>query len=218
MAYPHPAVRALERGLPLSTLARAISAGGDVDHLPIHADARTAAGREALIRWLRSWGCRHLRVEDSAATSRALRSWAARWVDELSARSLTRLTPRDVERGSRAYAALAEKRAALAARPTGLVGVTFGPTAASKALYALRPAGFPPWDAPMRRALAFGDGAEGYARYLELCANGIRASARRAGIEPDELPGALGRPNTTAARLVDEYLWQMLTRGGRPRG
>jgi hypothetical protein len=214
MPHPHPAVRALERGLPLSTFARALADGDDVDHLPAHADARTAAGREALLRWLRSWGCRHLRVQDTGRSSRSLAAWAGTWTDELPARPLATLSDAQMARSSLAYASLAARRAASAARPDGDVAVTFGPTAASKAMYALRPQTFPPWDAPMRAALGFGDGAEGYARYLRLCAEGIRATARRAGIRQHELPAALGRPHTTAPRLVDEYLWRMLTRGG----
>jgi hypothetical protein len=216
VAHLHPAVRALERGLSLERFARALGGAVDVDHLPPHADALTARGRDELLRWLRSWGCRHLRVEDSARTSRSLRAWATGWVPALSARSLTDLSPRQIERSAAAYEALAIRPAATAARPRGPVVVTFGPTAASKALYALRPRAFPPWDAPMRSALGFGDDADGYARYLELCASGIRATARRAGIEPSALPRALGRPETTAARLIDEYLWLALTRGRRP--
>ncbi len=215
MPHPHPAVRALERGLPLSRFARTLFEGGDVDHLPVRADARTAAGRDALLRWLRSWGCRHLRLDDTAMSSRSLAAWASTWLDALPTRSLTALRGADISRSSGAYASLAARRAASASRAGGPVAVTFGPTAASKAMYALRPATFAPWDAPMRTALAFGDGADGYARYLRLCAEGIRATARRAGIEPRELPAALGRPNTTAARLVDEYLWLTLTRGRR---
>jgi hypothetical protein len=197
--------------MPLSRFARALFAAGDADHLPPDADPLSPAGRRALLRWLRSWGCRHLRVEDTARSSRALRSWALEWLGRLPASPLVELTSEETQRAGEAYRSLAARRAAFAARPGGAVEVTFGPTAASKAMYALRPASFPPWDAPMRKALTLGEGAEGYARYLELCARGVRATARRAGIDPDELPAALGRPRTTAARLVDEYLWSELT-------
>jgi hypothetical protein len=216
VAHPHPAVRALEAGLPLERFRRALGDGVDVDHLPPHADARTPRGRDELLRWLRSWGCRHLRVEDNARTSRLLRVWATEWVATLPRRSLVELSPRQVERSAAAYEALATRPAASAMRASGPVVVTFGPTASSKALYALRPQAFPPWDAPMRASLGFGHDADGYARYLELCASGIRAIARRTGIEPSALPRALGRPGTTSARLVDEYLWLALTRGRRP--
>jgi hypothetical protein len=213
VAHPHEAVRALESGLSLTRFRRALAAGGDVDHLPQHADALTALGRDELLRWLRSWGCRHLRVEDHARTSRSLGAWAVGWVGTLPRRPLADLSARQIERSASAYEALAIRPAATAMRASGPVAVTFGPTASSKALYALRPSAFPPWDAPMRAALGFGDDAEGYARYLALCARGVRATARRARITPEGLPRALGRPRTTAARLVDEYLWLALTRG-----
>jgi hypothetical protein len=201
--------------MPISRLARTLTAA-DVAHLPDHADAMTPAGRDALIRWLRSWGCRHLRVRDHAGTSRSLRTWAIAWVRELPDRALVDLSPAQATRSAEAYAALAARPAAFAARAAGSVAVTFGPTAASKAMYALRPAAFPPWDAPMRAALALGEGAAGYERYLHLCAEAIRATARRAGIDPADLPAAVGRPETTAARLIDEYLWLTLTRGVAP--
>jgi hypothetical protein len=212
VAHPHPAVRALESGLSLSRFRRALAAG-DADLLPPRVDALTPRGRDELLRWLRSWGCRHLRVEDHARTSRSLRAWAVGWAPTLPRGSLADLSARQIRRSSAAYEALASRPAATAVRATGPVVVTFGPTASAKALYALRPSAFPPWDAPMRDALRFGEDAEAYARYLELCARGIRATARRAGIEPSQLPASLGRPRTTAARLVDEYLWLALTRG-----
>jgi hypothetical protein len=215
VAHPHPAVRALESGLSLPRFRRALAAGGDLDHLPPHGDALTPRGRDELLRWLRSWGCRHLRLKDHARTSRSLRAWASEWVPLLPRRSLVDLSARQVEGSAAAYEALAIRPAASAARAGGPVTVTFGPTASAKALYALRPSAFPPWDAPMRAELGFGDDAEAYARYLDLCAQGVRATARRAGIEPSDLPRALGRPRTTAARLVDEYLWLTLTRGAR---
>jgi hypothetical protein len=34
---------------------------------------------------------------------------------------------------------------------------------------------------------------------------------KRAGVRVDELPEHLGRPDSTPARIVDEYLWMELT-------
>jgi hypothetical protein len=36
--------------------------------------------------------------------------------------------------------------------------------------------------------------------------------ARRAGVPIDEVPGLLGRPASSPAKIVDEYLWMTLTR------
>jgi len=213
----HHAVRSLRAGMSLDRFRRALGDTPDTDHLPPSVDLRRPRDRDALIAWLRSWGCRHLRVEDRARTSRELRRWANAWVDTLPSVAVTGLGSRGVARAARAYEALAETPAASSARAGGLVGVSFGPTAASKALYALRPSTCPPWDAAMRAALDLGVGADGYARYLELAAAGIRAIARRAGIEPRELPAAVGRPGTTAARLVDEYLLRTITSAARPQ-
>ena len=211
----HPAVRSLVGGMTIERFRRALGDARDTDHLPPSVDLRRARDRDALIGWLRSWGCRHLRLEDHTRTSRALRRWAIAWADRIPRAPLASLGPTAIDRAARGYEALAATPAAFSARAGGLVEVTFGSTAASKALYALRPATCAPWDAPMRVALDLGDGADGFARYLELCADAIRATARRSGIPQRRLPAALGRPETTAARLVDEYLWREITYAGR---
>jgi hypothetical protein len=175
-----------------------------------------AAHRVALLGWLRSWGCRHLRVGDTARSSAALARWWHRWSDALPPmdRPLTRLGAAERERLGAAYAALASLRVASRAAAAGDVAVTFGDTAAAKALHAIRPRACPPWDEPIR--LAFGrtraDGAL-YASYLDGTADALRGCARRLGVRVDALPSLLGRPGMTPARVIDEYLWLRVTRG-----
>ena len=181
-------------------------------------DLQVPRHRAALLSWLRSWGCRHLRVADSPRSSAALRRWWVRWSDALPTprRSLVDLDARDVDRIAPAYAALASLRAATRASALGDVAVTFGDTAAAKALFAIRPRAFPPWDEPIR--LAFGatrnDGAL-FGRYLVATSDALRGSAARLGVPVVELPRLLGRPSSTPARLVDEVLWLRVTRDGR---
>ena len=92
--------------------------------------------------------------------------------------------------------------------------MTFGDTAAAKALYALRPRALPPWDEPIRRVFGGGrhDGP-GYARYRGGCADALRGMARRVGVDVDDLPVLAGRPSSTPARVIDEFLWVRITRG-----
>jgi hypothetical protein len=127
---------------------------------------------------------------------------------------LTSLTRADRLRIEPAYAALASLRAASRAGATGDVAVTFGDTAAAKALFALRPNAFPPWDEPIRRAFgtARADGAL-FARYLEATADAVRGAGARLGTRPRTLSALLGRPASSPAKLVDEYLWLRVTRG-----
>lgn len=178
-------------------------------------DLGHAAHRRALLTWLRSWGCRHLRRADEARSSGALLRWWRRYADALPPprRALTALTRGDLERIEPAYTALATLHAASRASALGHVGVTFGETAAAKALFAIRPRAFSPWDEPIRRS--FGRGrANGalYRHYLEANADALRGASARLGIPPEDLPSRLGRSTATPAKLIDEYLWLRATR------
>jgi hypothetical protein len=179
-------------------------------------DLNVASHRVALLGWLRSWGCRHLRIADTARSSAALSRWWRTWSPALPPpdASLVRLRARNLNTVADAYAALASLRVASRAAAMGDVAVTFGDTAAAKALYAMRPRAFPPWDEPIR--LAFGRGrADGrlYARYLSETADALRGFARRMDVPVARLPALLERPSVTPARLIDEYLWLRVTRG-----
>jgi hypothetical protein len=192
----------------LSTLADAT--GGSVD-------LAIAAHRRALLRLLRAWGCRHLRTADDAMSSRALRNWwsSCRALLPPGDRQIADLGERDLDRAARAYDGLATRRAARRATMDGAeVAVTFAGTAASKALFALRPTVFLPWDEPIR--LAFGwrkPTGNHYRAYLRASADALRRSAARSGVTIASLPGTLGRPGSSPAKLVDEFLWLRLTRG-----
>ncbi|MFN8234149.1 MAG: hypothetical protein U0V56_12010, partial [Actinomycetota bacterium] len=108
-------------------------------------------------------------------------------------------------------AALAGRQAAVRSGGRGDIAVRFGETAASKALYALRPQAVPPWDAPMRAAFGWGDTHEAtFIRYLALSRDALIGLSARLGVPVDALPRALGRPRSSPARLVDEYLWMRI--------
>jgi hypothetical protein len=182
-------------------------------------DLARAAHREALLVWLRAWGCRHLRVQDTRRSSDALRRWWTAAAGDLPPvdAPLTELTPAHVQGIGRAYGSLARRQAAVRASGRGDVAIRFGETAASKALYALRPQAVPPWDAPMRAAFGWGD-AEGFARYLALSREALLGLSARLGMPVDQLPHALGRPRSSPARLVDEYLWMRIASARAPAG
>lgn len=176
-------------------------------------DLAVRAHRAALLGWLRSWGCRHLRVADSARSSRALARWWGAYRTSLPAvgRSLASMRRRELEAAAAAFDALAAASAAWRATPDGRVNVSFGETAAAKALFALRPLAFPPWDEPIRAALGL-HGGEGYRSYLEQVAFALGALAARLEVPVSEVPEALGRPGDSPPKLVDEYLWMRVNR------
>jgi hypothetical protein len=201
-------VRAVVRsfGPDLSTARLRAVTGGEVD-------LSVTPHRVALLAWLRAWGCRHLRVADSGRSSRSLATWWRRFGASMPdpSRALDDLTGAELDAAAAAFGRLASAPAAYRAAVTGPVAVTFGETAAAKGLYAIRPLAFPPWDAPMRTAFGF-HGAEGYRAYLERVAAATHALARALGVPVAEVPGALGRPDASPPRLVDEYLWMRVNR------
>ena len=179
-------------------------------------DLSVRAHREALLRFLRAWGCRHLRRDDTGRSSRALASWWSRFGATLppAAAPLTDLDDAHLAALGRAYAAFARSPAAFRASHDGNVSVSFGDTAAAKALFAIRPQAVPPWDEPMRRAFGWGRvDAEEYATFLAAVREALIGLAERLRVEPSELPAALDRPASSPVKIVDEFLWVRITRG-----
>ena len=134
-------------------------------------DLSLASHRDALLAWLRQWGCRHLRTADNARSSRALLAWWKRHASDIPAprASLDRLGPAAFAKAGRAHADLAGRPAARRRHGDGEVDVTFGSTATAKAMFALRPQVFPPWDEPMRSAFGWtGLDPSDYETFLEL--------------------------------------------------
>lgn len=198
----------LEGGDRSSARLRAVS--GDAIDLGL------AAHRAALLVWLRSWGCRHLRIADTARSSKALAAWWRRFAGMLPSarRSLVAMSRRELDAAGEAFGALSAAPAAWRALPAGgRASVSFGQTAAAKGLFAMRPLAFPPWDEPIRAALGLG-GAAGYRAYLERSADALRGLAARLDVEVSSLPETLGRPTSTPPKVVDEYLWMRVNRPG----
>lgn len=178
-------------------------------------DLESTVHRDSLLEWLRAWGCRHLARRDAGTSSELLATWGRLWVPRLPARDehLTDLDDDAITHGALAFTSLAGSPAAFRNRRTGQVAVTFGPTAAAKAMFALRPLAFAPWDDPIREALGLSTNDAAYRSYLMLVRRALRLLAERVGVGVAELPASLGRPNSTAPKLVDEYLWIRITRG-----
>jgi hypothetical protein len=171
-------------------------------------DLGTEDHRLALISWLRAWGCRHLRRADTAMTSDALRGWWEEWGSRLPGDqdSLTGLDEDGLLVAGRAYEALRGRPAARRSVKDTDVDVSFGDTAAAKALYALRPRVFPPWDERIRLSFGPPGGSAAYLRLLRLSAAALDGLARRLGVPAGDLPEVLGRPASTPPRLIDELL------------
>jgi hypothetical protein len=196
-------------------------AGGDAASRKLAAvtgdqiDLAVEEHRLALISWLRSWGTRHLRRADTARTSEALRGWWEAWGSRLprDQETLTGLDEAGLVLAGQAYDDLRARPAARRSVKDRDLDVSFGDTAAAKALYALRPLVFPPWDEPIRRAFGRPGGGAAYVRLLRLSAAALNGLAGRLDVPVADLPALLRRPWSTPPRLVDELLLVRVPRG-----
>jgi hypothetical protein len=178
-------------------------------------DLRVEAHRVALITWLRAWGCRHLRRADTPQTAEALRTWWETWGDKLPGEraTLTGLSEAELLVVGQAYDALRVAPAAARSVKGREIGVAFGDTATAKGMFAIRPQVFLPWDEPIRLAFGRAGGGDAYTRLLRLSAAALEGLAQRLGMSVAGLPEALGRPESSPPKLVDEFLWIRITGG-----
>ena len=170
--------------------------------------------REALLRWLNSWGCRirYPRVGEPALFDEGIAAWWAGPGRALPAGSLAGLSDVDIDAVAAAYGALATVPVA-----AGRASRTLGPTAAAKALYAVRPRAVPPWDAAIAARQYGGRDATAFARHLRASRDWAWAVLAEAGpaATEDDLPALIGRPSVSMAKIIDEHLYVTITLAAR---
>jgi hypothetical protein len=230
----HKRAPAAEAGLPrpptlpamVRLLAPAASAGADrtVDaaqrYLGDQPDLADAAQAARLRPWLNQWGCRigypGLRQPDVFVDS------VTGWWPEASGllprpgRRLAQLEDAELEAAGRAYAGVYLRPASVSA--AGRIRA-FGPTAAAKLLYFIRPLAIPPWDRAISRRTGAGRDDAAFVRHLMVCrgwAGQLEAEAGELGLPPAEIGAYLGRPASSVARLLDEWLYLTITAGREP--
>jgi len=171
----------------------------------------------SLLRWLNDWGCRHLARDQHHVASRSIRDWyladgATLFADTIATWELEDF---DLETAARVYGALKDMAAARRVRAGRNLDVSIGPTAASKILFAIRPKALMPWDEAMRVAFECDGSPDSYFKYLgeiKHLTSHIGNLCRKKGFQVDDLPQRLGRPESTALALINEYLWVTVTR------
>ena len=193
--------------------------GYDVAYLKLQAavssppNLASAQERAALIKWLNSWGCRQFAKAYHDDASREIGRWFA---DNSSllvkpSQDLADLNDQELEQTEKAFVRLSELFAS--ERSNGekkRIRVSIGPTGAAKILFALRPRSYPPWDIPIRQELQGQGIPVSYKSYLveaikELAE--LRVDCARLNLNLQALPSRLGRPESTLAKIVDEYKW-----------
>jgi hypothetical protein len=168
--------------------------------------------QRAVLRWLNAWGCRirYPRPGEPDVAGTALAAWWAEWAPALPGPDVTlaELDDAVIDGLGPAYAALAAARVSAPPRARGL-----GPTAATKLLYALRPAALMPWDAAIADALHSGRDGLAYASHQRLGRQWVTLLLAEAGVDEPALAESFGQPGRSLAKMLDDYCYLAFTRG-----
>ncbi|WP_244162451.1 hypothetical protein [Amycolatopsis regifaucium] len=158
---------------------------------------------------MNSWGCRirYPREGEPAPFDDGIRDWWETWGAALPDVELVHLTDAGIDTAAKAYADLSGVVVS-----AGRTKRTLGPTAAAKALYALRPNTIMPWDAAIAGTLHGARDGAAFGRHLRLGREWAAATLAEADSNGDGISALVGRP-VSLAKILDEYLYVAITMG-----
>lgn len=168
---------------------------------------------DEVLRWVNQWGCRIRRPRpgEPDTFARNLSAWWSAHAATLPTTALSETDEHDISLLADAYHALAHLPATHPIRTRASTAIRrFGPTAASKIMFVLRPDTVTPWDAAIARRTTGGTTRQHFVRHLtaaRLWTTSTLDEAARVGIA--DIAAHVGRPNSSLAKIYDE--WQYLT-------
>jgi len=173
-----------------------------------YCDLSNPSHRQALIKWLRTWGIRRITEEQS----KVLESWYKQNKNKLPDRdkNLWSLCDSDLASIDQAYNDLVGKK-------------WIGHTTAAKILFAIKPQALIPWDKRIRDSFLRADVNGSYAGFVKSMRDKVKELCKKHGFEPEHLLKELqGRnlielnPSDTVPKLIDEYDWITITKRCKP--
>jgi hypothetical protein len=177
---------------------------------------------KALIKWLRSWGCRQFKTNNEDISINSIVDWY-----ELNKSNIpspdAHLIDYDLVTNKNKiinlFNKLSERKAATKERGNNNIDVRIGPVGTAKILFALRPNIFSPWDTPIYKKLQLEGNGAGYISYISKVKrelNEIRETLKNTTITWDGLFKYLNKRHRCYPKLIDEYYWITITRGCDP--
>jgi len=172
--------------------------------------------RNVLLEFLNNFGCQHI-AKDSDNRERAsekIHCWYKKYSKGLpqETEKLWKLKDENLKSFNGLHCTLSEL--VVTCRIDGK-NVKLGHVGAAKMLFAIRPNAFPPWDSKIRKELekrykgrSYGD----YLKHVRKVILDLKEPCKNHKINLDDLPKALGRPNSTVVKLIDEYYWITITK------
>ena len=132
---------------------------------------------KALIKWLRSWGCRQFKNDNDDISVNSIMNWY-----ELNKSQIPLptdcLIDYDLTNNKKLiadlFSDLSNRTAAIRKRGGNSIDVRVGPVGAAKTLFALRPQLFSPWDTTIYNDLHLEGNGQGYIGYLFKIQNELK--------------------------------------------
>lgn len=171
-----------------------------------------------LLKWLNVWGCRQFSIKDYKLAAGEIKSWYGKFAEILvpEEKTLISLSEDDLKGIESAYSNLCSKTASNRRSRNGEPSpVIVGPTGAAKILFALRPNSLIPWDEAIRKKFDPDRTANPYSEYLRKAINlleELSKDCKENGFELSELPQKLNRPESSLAKIIDEFYWVTVSR------
>lgn len=178
----------------------------------------------ALIKWLRSWGCRQFKKDNEDISIEGIMDWYRSKESRIPRRNVC-LMDYDLDKNKKSiidvFDTLSESKVAMKQQRGYKSDVHMGPVGTAKTLFALRPNLFSPWDKKIYESAEFklkGNGS-GYVEYLSKVKKEleeIRGSLKNTNINWNELFDYLQKEHKSYPKLIDEYYWVTITKGCDP--
>jgi hypothetical protein len=180
-------------------------------------DLANSEHRNALMKWLNDWGCRHLSEDQHQVASQNILDWYQMNCGTLFSdrKHLWELGDHEIDTVTHAYGSLKDRIGARRFRHGYDLDIHIGATAASKILFAVRPRAIMPWDDAMRKSFNCDGSLISYGKYLNMIRDitfRIDTLCRNKGFQIDDLPEKIGRSSSTVLELINEYIWVTETR------
>ncbi len=175
------------------------------------------AHRKDLIVWLNKWGCRQFALDYHKEASKELLAWYKEGhIEKLpGSKKLWDLNDQELDQVGYIFDSLICKIASRPVKGGKEIPRTFGPTGASKILFALRPNIAVPWDSYIRKGLGYSGTGSSYVDYLKRLIEEIeelKKSCIENGHYLHEVPNIIGRDGSTIPQLAGEYFWVIETK------
>lgn len=167
-----------------------------------------------LLDWLRSWGCRQFKTDDTEMSIKNLTDWYLRNSKFLPDPKLNLLDGDEIHFDITSSIFDRLQNTKISERYNATSEVTVGPVGAAKILFALRPNFYSPWDRPICQGKGYQLDGHGYIEYLKDIQETLKAletECKGRGLELADLIKITNRPISTLPKLIDEFNWVTIT-------